>query len=149
MPARARSRRRRAAADAADERPPVRALFAYGTLTDERFVARLLERPVAAREAELLDFEQLEPAGFGYPVVFAAEGARVAGKVYRGLSPDDLERIDAYEGVGEELYFRELARVVEPGGAPGEAEEAWVYLPTGRTVRRVTRPGRAGGEGAR
>jgi gamma-glutamylcyclotransferase (GGCT)/AIG2-like uncharacterized protein YtfP len=143
MPVRARSRRRRAAADAAaDERPPVRALFAYGTLTDERFVARLLERPVAARVAELLDFEHLEPAGFGYPVVFAAEGARVAGKVYRGLSEDDLERIDAYEGVGEALYFRELARVVEPGGEPADGEPAWVYLPTARTVRQFSRPGR-------
>jgi gamma-glutamylcyclotransferase (GGCT)/AIG2-like uncharacterized protein YtfP len=127
----------------------VRALFAYGTLTDARFLARLLERPVAARDAELLDFERLEPEGFGYPVLFAAAGARVAGKVYHGLSTEDLERIDAYAGVGEALYFRDLARLVAPGGAPGDGEEAWVYLPSGRTVRRFARAGRAPGVDAR
>jgi len=145
MAVRARSRRRRNAAETTDERPPVRALFAYGSLTDARFVARLLERPVAARAAELLDFECLEPAGVGAPVVFAAEGARVAGQLYRGLSAADLERIDAYSGVGEELYFRDVGRVVAPGGEPDAGEPAWVYLPTGRTVRRAARPQRPPG----
>src|SRR5512143_1980311 len=135
MAVRARSRRRRNAAENADERPPVRALFAYGALTDARFVARLLERPVAARAAELLDFECLVPEGAGAPVVFAAAGARVAGQLYRGLSTADLERIDAWSGVGEELYFRDLARAVAPGGEAGDGEPAWVYLPTGRTVK--------------
>jgi len=142
MPVRARSRRRRAAADAPAERPPVHVLFAYGTLTDPRFVARLLERPVAARDAELLDFEWLEPEGFGYPAVFARAGSRVAGRLYRGLSESDFERIDSYQGVSEDLYFRDLARVVAPGAEPGAGEDAWVYLPTGRTVRQFSRPHR-------
>jgi hypothetical protein len=145
MAVRARSRRLRSAAETTERRPPVRTLFAYGPLADARFVARLLERPVAARAAELLDFDCVEPDGPGVPVVFGAAGARVSGQLYRGLSEGDLERIDAWGGVGEQLYFREVAVVVAPGGHPGEGEPAWVYLPTGRTLKRAARPARPQG----
>jgi hypothetical protein len=147
MAVRARSRRLRSAAEATARRPPVRTLFAYGPLADARFVARLLERPVAAWAAELLDFESFEPDGPGVPLIFGSAGARVAGQLYRGLSEADLERIDAWGGVGEDLFFRDVALVVAPGGHVGEGEPAWVYLPTGRTLKRATRPARPpGGE---
>jgi gamma-glutamylcyclotransferase (GGCT)/AIG2-like uncharacterized protein YtfP len=108
-------------------------LFAYGTLTDEALVAGLLERPVRAEAARLLDFELLELEGFGYPTVFAAEGEEVEGKLYRGLTDEDLRRLDAYEGVGEGLYRRTTARA-----AAGDLEprEAFVYLVTERTLER-------------
>jgi gamma-glutamylcyclotransferase (GGCT)/AIG2-like uncharacterized protein YtfP len=112
-------------------------LFAYGTLTDEAFVAGLLERPVGSSEAaRLLDFELLELEGFGYPTVFAAEGEEVTGKLYRGLTEEDFRRLDAYEGVGEGLYRRAPARVA---AGDGEPEEAFVYLVTERTLRRFLR----------
>lgn len=112
-------------------------LFAYGTLADARFVARLLERPVASEPAELLDFLRVEPVGFAYPVVLESPGERTGGVLYRHLSEEDFRRLDGYEGVGEGLYFRERARVARPGaGAP---EPAWVYLPTARTVARFAR----------
>jgi gamma-glutamylcyclotransferase (GGCT)/AIG2-like uncharacterized protein YtfP len=108
-------------------------LFAYGTLTDEALVAGLLGRPVRAEAARLVDFELLELEGFGYPTVFAAEGEEVEGKLYRGLTDEDLRRLDAYEGVGEGLYRRTTARV-----AAGDLEprEAFVYLVTERTLER-------------
>lgn len=141
MPARARSRalRPRPAADSAIVPPRTRSLFAYGMLLDERFVARLLERPVAGEPAELLDFRLLTPAGFAFAVLLAEDGARAEGRLYRVLSDEDFVRLDAYVGVGEELYFRDLARVVPPGGEAGRSEEAWVYLPTERTVTRFAR----------
>ncbi|HSL84750.1 MAG TPA: gamma-glutamylcyclotransferase family protein [Thermoanaerobaculia bacterium] len=111
-------------------------LFAYGTLTDEAFVAGLLERPVRPETARLLDFELLELEGFGYPTVFSAEGEEVQGVLYRGLTDEDLRRLDAYEGVGEGLYRRLTALVV---AGEGEPEEAFVYLVTERTVRRFLR----------
>jgi gamma-glutamylcyclotransferase (GGCT)/AIG2-like uncharacterized protein YtfP len=116
-----------------------RPLFAYGTLAEAAFVARLLERPVAAEPAELVDFVKLEPVGFAYPVVLAAAGERTAGVLYRRLTEEDWRRLDAYEGVGEGLYFRDLARATAPGAPPESAAPAWVYLPTERTVRRITR----------
>lgn len=111
-------------------------LFAYGTLTDEALVAGLLERPVRSEPARLLDFELLELEGFGYPTVFAAEGEEVEGKLYRGLTPEDLRRLDAYEGVEEGLYRRATARVAV---AEGEPREAFVYLVTERTLGRLLR----------
>ncbi len=143
MPSRAA--RARTARDSSIVPPMVRSLFAVGRLADESFVARLLERPVAASAAELLDFEALVPEGFGDAVIFAAEGARVPGKLYRHLSDQDLERLDAYQGLEEELYFRDLGRVVRPEGDGLDAEEAWVYLPSERIVARFGGPrGRSG-----
>lgn len=112
-------------------------LFAYGTLADPRFVARLLERPIGAEPAELLDFLRVEPVGFAYPVVLEAAGERTAGVLYRHLTEEDFRRLDGYEGVGEELYFRERARVVRTGART--PEPAWVYLPTAKTVARFAR----------
>jgi len=114
-------------------------LFAYGTLADARFVARLLERPVASEPAELLDFLRVEPVGFAYPVVLESPGERTEGVLYRHLSEEDFRRLDGYEGVGEGLYFRERARAVAPGAAADQAQPVWVYLPTERTVARFSR----------
>lgn len=112
-------------------------LFAYGTLADARFVARLLERPVAAEPAELLDFLRVDPVGFAYPVVLEAAGEKTAGVLYRHLTAEDFRRLDGYEGVGEELYFRERVQVLRAGART--PEPAWVYLPTARTVSRFAR----------
>jgi gamma-glutamylcyclotransferase (GGCT)/AIG2-like uncharacterized protein YtfP len=136
VPARARGLALRPAGDSNIVPPQVRTLFAYGTLADERFVAALLERPVGATAAELLDFVAFEPPELGAPIVLASAGARVAGKLYRNLSEEELARLDAYEGVGEELYLRDLARAVRPGATAADSEPVWVYLPTGRTVSR-------------
>ena len=125
--------------DSAIEPPTSTSLFGYGTLADERRMAGLLERPVAGAEAELLDFERVEARGYPFPVVLAADGERVPGKLYRHLTEQDFARLDAYEGLGEQLYFRDLARVVRAGAAAESAEEAWVYLPTERTMSRFTR----------
>jgi len=134
-----RALRPRPGGDSALEPPTSRSLIAFGTLTDERFLARLLERAVASEAAELLDFRLLTPAGFEFAVLLAEPGARAEGRLYRVLSNDDFRRLDAYQGVHEELYFRDLAQVVAPGGEASGAEPAWVYLPTGRTVTRITR----------
>jgi len=141
MPIRSRAARvrPRPASDVGIEPPTSTSLFAYGTLADERKVAALLERPIAGSSAELLDFERADPAGFPYPLVVETEGSRVAGLLYRHLSDEDFSRLDAYEGVAEDLYRRELALVVRPGGARDSADEAWVYLPTERTLARRRR----------
>jgi len=129
----------RAGTDSGIVPPTSTSLFAYGSLADERRVAGLLERPVGGSAAELLDFERIETQGFPFPVVLAADGERVGGKLYRHLSEEEFARLDAYEGVGEQLYFRDLALVVRPGADAESAEEAWVYLPTGRTMSRLGR----------
>jgi gamma-glutamylcyclotransferase (GGCT)/AIG2-like uncharacterized protein YtfP len=113
-------------------------LFAYGTLTSKGFVESLLEHGVVSEPARLFDFELLELTGFGYPSVFAAEGESVKGRLYRGLSAQDLERLDAYEGVAEGLYARVTARVVAAGDDRRE-EDAFVYVVTEKAMRRALR----------
>jgi gamma-glutamylcyclotransferase (GGCT)/AIG2-like uncharacterized protein YtfP len=141
MPIRSRAARARPrpASDAGIEPPRSTSLFAYGTLADDRKVAALLARPVAGSRAELLDCERLDPGDFPYPLVAEAAGRRVAGRLYRHLSDEDFARLDAHEGVAEELYYRDLGRVVRPGEAAAAGEEAWVYFPTERTLARRRR----------
>lgn len=118
----------------ADAPSPPRPLFAYGTLLDPGFVERLLERPVEAVDAELLDFEIVRIEGAPYPTLFAAEGETVPGRLYRGLTAADYARLDAYEGVGEGLYARVDGRARIAAGA---AVEVHVYIATERGLRRL------------
>lgn len=113
-------------------------LFVYGTLTDRAFVGHLLEHPVAAEPAQLVDFERRSLLGFDYPVVVEAPGERVEGLLYRKLSVEDYRRLDAYEGVAEGLYRRLVARVVTGAGAATEG--TFVYVPADRTLTRYGPP---------
>jgi hypothetical protein len=108
-------------------------LFAYGTLMDDSFVSGILERAVRGEPARLPDFELLTIEGFPWPTAFHAQGAAIEGRLYRGLTESDYERLDAYEGVGEELYQRVEVAAAGEGGAP---EPTFVYLPTEKTLRR-------------
>lgn len=140
MPIRARAARARPrpASDSNIEPPDATSLFTYGSLADERRVAGLLSRPAAGSRAELLDYERVDGGGFPYSLIAPAQGARVAGKLYRHLSEEDFALLDAYEGIADDLYRRELARVVRPGGDASTAEDAWVYVPSPRTLARRT-----------
>lgn len=119
--------------------PPPRRLplFAYGTLADTAFTTRLLERKPDHEPARLLDFERLRLDGLDYPTVFEVAGETVEGLAYRRLVPEDIERIDAYEGVAEGLYKRIVGRIVaDQEGVKQAPEPAWVYVVTERTLRR-------------
>lgn len=109
-------------------------LFTYGTLLDPEFAGRLLERPVQPASARLLDFELLRVEAMPVATVFEAPGEVVEGRIYRGLGPEDWERLDHYEGVHEGLYVRIAARVVAEGEET--SEDAFVYVATEKTLRR-------------
>lgn len=109
-------------------------LFTYGTLVDPEFAGRLLERVVDPEPARLLDFELLRVESMPLATVFGAPGEGVDGRLYRGLSAGDWERLDRYEGIHEGLYARILGRVVAEGS--DASEPAFVYVATGKTLRR-------------
>ncbi|MEM6705627.1 MAG: gamma-glutamylcyclotransferase family protein [Acidobacteriota bacterium] len=114
---------------------PVRPLplFAYGTLQNEEFVQQLLEHSVELQPVTLRDFRRLEFPDFDYPFVVPYEGGRVPGQMLLPLKVQDYERLDAYEGVGEELYQRVEATVER---ASGETVEVYVYTATDKTLDR-------------
>jgi hypothetical protein len=118
---------------------PVRPLpvFAYGPLLEKTLVENLLEHRVESEPALLDGFRVLLLEELSFPVLRPDKEGRVEGRLYRGLSGEDLHRIDAYRGVQERLYRRAAVTVLPEGGP---AEEAFVYLPTERTlVRYATR----------
>lgn len=73
-------------------------LFVYGTLTDPRRVGELVESYVFVGPATLVG---LHPVEGRYPTL-APEG-RVGGRLLR---TDEVDAIDAYEGVDRDLYTR-------------------------------------------
>jgi gamma-glutamylcyclotransferase (GGCT)/AIG2-like uncharacterized protein YtfP len=113
-------------------------LFAFGTLRDPTFVSALLERPVSAEPAVLTGFELVQLQAIAYPVVVEAHGKEVQGRLYRSLSANDYTRLDAYEGVREGLYQRQVAEVTtgQDRTGPAASEPAFVYVPTGKTLQR-------------
>jgi gamma-glutamylcyclotransferase (GGCT)/AIG2-like uncharacterized protein YtfP len=129
-------------ADDSDPEPSL-PLFVYGSLEDDRFVALLLERELTVEVARLQDHRVLDMEGAGVPIVLPAEGETVLGRLYRGLSSEDMRRLDAYQGVGEGLFRRLGLQVVASGAEV--AESAWVYIPTDRMASRVTRQRRGDG----
>ncbi len=122
------------------EPEPVLPLFVYGSLEDERFVSLLLERDLVVEVARLANHKLVDMDGVGVPIVVPLEGETVLGRLYRGLSPEDMRRLDAYQGVGEGL-FRRLGLRVQASGAE-EPEHAWVYVPTDRLISGMTKPPR-------
>jgi gamma-glutamylcyclotransferase (GGCT)/AIG2-like uncharacterized protein YtfP len=117
--------------------PAALPLFVYGTLLDAGFTSRLLERPIEIEPARLLDFELLRLEGLSYPTVFEAPGDVVTGGLYRCLTGDDYERLDAYEGVHEGLYVRiEGHAVAGEAGSRRDSEPVFVYVVTEKTLRR-------------
>jgi gamma-glutamylcyclotransferase (GGCT)/AIG2-like uncharacterized protein YtfP len=116
--------------------PPL-PVFAYGTLLEESFVANLLEHPVGSRPGLLMGYRLARLGGEdGWPVLLAEEGGVIEGRLYRNLDRGDLARLDAYEGVGEGLYRRHRVAVQVGQGPDRTSEEAFVYIPTERTLRR-------------
>lgn len=116
---------------------PTLPLFAYGTLLDSVFTARLLEREITAVPARLLDFELVGLEGLPYPTLHEAPGSVVEGRLFRRLSGEDYARLDAYEGVAEGLYRRiEVAVVARDPGVRADPEPAFAYMATEKTLRR-------------
>ena len=109
-----------------DSDPGDRPLFAYGTLMFEDVIRAVVGGAEGGDDAVLPGFRRRLLRGVIYPGVVPSAGASVAGRLWAGLPPESLERLDAFEGP---LYRREVHRLE----TLGRATEAWVY---------VVRPGR-------
>lgn len=73
-------------------------VFFYGTMCHPPLRDLVLGRKVAAEPASLPDHAVYWAAGRGFPLIVAAPGARAEGVVLRGLTAEDLARLDFYEG---------------------------------------------------
>ncbi|MFC5279818.1 gamma-glutamylcyclotransferase [Halorubrum rubrum] len=91
--------------------------FVYGTLTEPDRVGALLDSFVFVGSATLSGLHLVEGR---YPTL--APGEETAGRLLR---TDEIETLDAYEGVDDGLYLRVTVPLDAPDGYP---EEAIVYV---------------------
>ena len=81
-------------------------LFVYGTLMSDEHVKLLLNHSVKSEEAVLHNYMRVVPPGAFYFTV-KQFGAVTNGRLLKDLSPEDIEKIDAFEDEGS-LYFRKV-----------------------------------------
>jgi len=92
-------------------------VFAYGTLTDPEQVGQVLDSFVYVGSATLTGLHAVDGA---YPTL--APGGRTAGRLLR---TDEIDALDAYERVDDDLY----TRVTVPlDGGSDHPDEAAVYV---------------------
>ena len=94
------------------------ALFTYGSLMFETVWRRLVDHACASMRAELTGFRRERVAGETYPGIVPDREASAPGRVYWGLTPEDLERLDRFEGTA---YRRSPVTV-------------WIAVPSGCKV---------------
>jgi gamma-glutamylcyclotransferase (GGCT)/AIG2-like uncharacterized protein YtfP len=101
-------------------------LFVYGTLRDPDVQKLVLGRALEAPETAAATAPDHRAAVYPkqvYPGLIAARGETAQGLLMLDLSPDDMDRLDAYEG---KEYARQTLRVK----SRGLSEVATVYMPT-------------------
>ena len=119
-------------------------VFVYGSLLDPRRLADVLGRtPTGERlRATLRAYARRSANGYAYPFIVAAPDAQVDGVVIMGLSPHDLERLDAYEEVDTGMYTRTEVEVEAWGCGPrGTRLNAYTYVAGPRLLEFVSRRG--------
>jgi len=81
--------------------------------------------------AVLEGYERRTVRGEVYPAIRSAPGSRTRGVLYRGIGPDGLARLDAFEGA---LYERVSVMVDTPRGAL----PAWTYVLAAGQAHRLS-----------
>jgi gamma-glutamylcyclotransferase (GGCT)/AIG2-like uncharacterized protein YtfP len=103
-----------------------RPLFVYGTLRDPDLLAAVLGRPLSDAEALAAvapGFRAMHYPNRIYPALIRAPGGNAEGLALVGLTPFELDLLDAFEG-------SEYRRSVVPVMIGEELHEADAYLPT-------------------
>lgn len=92
-------------------------VFAYGTLAIPAVMEAVTGRRFPGREARVPGFARQRLRGRIYPAAVPAPGAELEGRLYDGVDPATLARLDRFEG---RLYVRRsaLARLAQGGERP-------------------------------
>jgi len=101
-------------------------LFFYGTLCHLPLLRAVLGREAEVEPAVLPDHAVFWAQGQAFPLIQAVPGGRAVGVLLRDSTPQDVARLDFYEGTGFG-YDRREVKVLAPGGAVA----AQVYFPRG------------------
>ncbi|BAN68974.1 gamma-glutamylcyclotransferase family protein [endosymbiont of unidentified scaly snail isolate Monju] len=97
------------------------ALFVYGTLVDPATWRRISGRHDYGEPAWLDGWQARPVSGRPWPGLVETPGGRVAGLLYRGITPAMWRRLDAYEGAPYQRV-RVWVRLSD-----GQCRAAWAY----------------------
>ena len=107
-------------------------LFVYGTLLAPELRHALLGRALAGVPAELDGYACFRVRHAPYPAIAPVPDATTAGELIDGLSPADLDKLDAYESA----MYRRLVVTVRDGA--GNDVEAFTYVIDKSAVQRLS-----------
>lgn len=93
-------------------------LFVYGTLMVPEIMRRVCGYGAPGKRAVLHDYRCRQMRGEIFPAIVPFPGERVDGVIYGGVTPEQISRLDAFEG---EMYQRK-AVVVMVDRASGNAQ---------------------------
>jgi gamma-glutamylcyclotransferase (GGCT)/AIG2-like uncharacterized protein YtfP len=99
-------------------------VFTYGSLMFAEVWQPLVVGRYRSEPAILSGYRRFAVPGVAYPGVVAAPGQQVAGLLYRDVGPDDLARLDLFEGAE---YRRDALPVTLADGSVLNAE-TYVWL---------------------
>ena len=80
-------------------------LFVYGSLMFDQVLTGLVQGRYEKVDAELRGYARLQVRGELYPGLVRATRGRVQGAVLTGVTADDLQRLDLFEG----HYYKRIA----------------------------------------
>ena len=109
------------------------ALFCYGTLCLVDIMRAVSGHAQMGEPAYLTDFQRVSLHGRPYPAIVRKLNAGTQGVLYRGLTTQQLQRIDEYE---DRLYRRSRVWVKTNDAA---IVEAWTYVLHPRYHRHINR----------
>lgn len=97
-------------------------VFTYGSLMYVPVWSRIVAGDYASFEGCISGYQRFAVAGEDYPgVIRAPADSQVNGRLYLDVQPDDVRRLDEFEG---EYYSREVCMMATPQGAV----EAQLYV---------------------
>lgn len=99
-------------------------IFTYGSLMFDPVWQRVVRGSYDAQLARLQGYQRFAIADETYPAVLRRADARVDGRLYLDVSPEDVARLDAFEGED----YRRIGVEVLTGLPGGRREPAQVYL---------------------
>jgi len=108
-----------------------RFLFAYGTLQFPAVFRVVAGRTLPGDPAVLDGYARFLVRGQRFPGIVPYAGANTEGVLYRGVTDEDLARLDRFEGP---LYERAALTVRSAGGA----RRAWCYVVAPRQRQRLS-----------
>ena len=100
-------------------------LFAYGTLMWPEVLEAVIGRRLEGEKVTLRGFRRLRIKGEHYPAIIAASGNSVSGVLYDGLTPEDFEHLDRFEG---EEYQRKRQQIDNTSVQVYVLAENWIHI---------------------